>query len=104
MLLSGVQQSDSVIYVFLNIYHMPHIFSHYGLLQVIENSSWCYTSRTFVCFVLAAPHSSWDLSSLIRDGTLALGSESRVLTTGPAGNTLFIYFMYTNLYRLIPNS
>ena len=29
----------------------------------------------------------WDLSSLIRDRTWALGSESRVLTTGPPENS-----------------
>ena len=41
-------------------------------------------------------HSSWDLSSLARDWTQALSSESRVLTTGPPGNPQYLlYFLWT---------
>ena len=36
--ISGVQQSDSVIHVYIF-----HIFFHYDLLQDIEYSSLCYT-------------------------------------------------------------
>ena len=45
----------------------------------------------FVClFVLAAPHSTWDLRSLTRDRTLVpcIGSGEGALTTGPPGKSL----------------
>ena len=38
MLVSGMQQNDSDIYIFFF-----HILFHYGLLQAIEYSSLCYT-------------------------------------------------------------
>ena len=54
----------------------------------------------FVCFfvfdfVLAIPQSMWDLSSPIRDQTHAHCTESRVLTTGPSGNSLK-YALFTH--------
>ena len=63
MLVSGIQQSDSVIhkYIFICIHVLFHILFHYGLLQDIE---YVLYSRT----------------------------------------SLFIYFIYSNLYLLIPNS
>ena len=42
MLVSGVQQNDSVIH----IYFPFHILSHYGLLQNVEYSSLCYIVGT----------------------------------------------------------
>ena len=39
VLVSGVEQSDSVIYIHI----LFHILFHYGLLQDIEYSSLCYT-------------------------------------------------------------
>ena len=39
MLVSGVQQSDSVIHIYIPF----HILFHYTLLQDIEYSSLCYT-------------------------------------------------------------
>ena len=41
VLVSGVQQSDSVIHTY--IYILFPILFHYGLLQDIEYSSLCYT-------------------------------------------------------------
>ena len=40
---------------------------------------------------LAMFHGMWDLSSQTRNQTQALGSESRVLTTGLSGNSVFLY-------------
>ena len=45
-----------------------------------------------VCVCLAVPHGLWDLSSLTRDRTLALGTESTVLTIGPPGNSCHLQF------------
>ena len=39
VLVSGVQQSDSVIYIYI----LFQVLFHYGLLQEIEQSSLCYT-------------------------------------------------------------
>ena len=41
VLVSGVQQSDLVIYIY--VYILFHILFHYGLLQDTEYSSLCYT-------------------------------------------------------------
>ena len=41
MLVSGVQQNDSVTHIYIDI--LFHVLSHYGLLQDIEYSSLCYT-------------------------------------------------------------
>ena len=51
---------------------------------------------------MAALHSMWDLSSLTRVWTLALGSESRVLTTGPPRNSLQI-FLWILLLWIVPH-
>ena len=40
MLVSSVQQNDSVIYMYTFLFN---ILFHYALLQDIENSSLCYT-------------------------------------------------------------
>ena len=46
VLVSGVQQSISVIhiYIYIYIYILFHILSHYGSLQGMEYSSLCYTA------------------------------------------------------------
>ena len=43
VLVSGVQQGDSVIHVYIYIYILFNILFHYDLLQDIEYSSLCYT-------------------------------------------------------------
>ena len=43
MLVSGVQQTDSVIYIYIYIYILFQILFSYRLLQNIEYSSLCYT-------------------------------------------------------------
>ena len=45
-------------------------------------------------FFLAALRGLQDLSFLTRDGTQALSSESRVLTTEPPGNSLFFVCLF----------
>ena len=58
------------------------------------------------CF-LAMPLSFWDLSSLARDRTSAPGSESRVLTTGPPGDSqtlLSLLFVFAKLEMLAPRN
>ena len=48
----------------------------------------CLESVVFVfVLILIAPQDLWDLSSLTRGQTLALGSELRVLTIGLPGNS-----------------
>ena len=49
MLVSGVQQSDSVIHTFIHTYIsvLCQILFHYRLLQDIEYSSLCYTVGPF---------------------------------------------------------
>ena len=43
MLVSGVQQSDSVFYINIYISILLHMLFDYRLLQDIEHSSLCYT-------------------------------------------------------------
>ena len=44
MLVSGVQQGDSDIYIiYIHTHNLFHVLFHYGLLQDIEYSSLCYT-------------------------------------------------------------
>ena len=50
MLVSGVQQTDSVIYTYI----LYHVLSHSRLLQDIEHSSLCYTIGPYLLFVLYA--------------------------------------------------
>ena len=46
MLVSDVQQSDSVIHMYISI--VFQILFHYRLLQAIEYSSMCYTAGLFL--------------------------------------------------------
>ena len=58
-----------------------------GQLELMQKGFIVFPSTFFkfiLCF-LAMPHPLWDLSFLTKDGAQALGSESRVLTTGPTG-------------------
>ena len=43
-------------------------------------------------FFLAEPRGLWDPNFPTRDQTLALGSESRVLNTGPPGKSPYVDF------------
>ena len=43
VLVSGVQQSDSVIHICVHRFIIFHIRFHYGLLQDAEYSPLCYT-------------------------------------------------------------
>ena len=60
VLISAVQQSDSVIYIYIYIYThththiLFHILFHYGLSQVIKYSSLCYTVGPCLSTVLTS--------------------------------------------------
>ena len=81
MLVSGIQQSESVIHI-----HISTLFKK-------------------LIYILAAPHSIWDLSSLIRDQTCTpLQWKCRVSTTGPSRkslSTLFRFFSHISCYRVL---
>ena len=63
-----------------------------GLLhQLKPNAELPSTFNLFSFSFLVMPWGMWDFSSLTRDGTHALCSESRVQTTGPAGEPLNLF-------------
>ena len=56
-----------------------------------------YHESETVSQFLPAPHGFWDLSSLIRNQTQVLGSETPIPTTGPPGNSLGIVSIIPDL-------
>ena len=52
MLISAVQQSDSVIHTYIYVYILFHILSHYGLSQDIDFSSLCYAIESYCLSIL----------------------------------------------------
>ena len=49
VLVSDVQQSDSLMHIYMYIYIPFHILFHYSLAQDTEYSSLCYTVAQYPC-------------------------------------------------------
>ena len=88
-------------------YIQPYMFrppAFWGIYQPIEFLDHviilCLTFwySAFIFIFLASLHGLWDLSSLTRDWTWAL---SRVLTTGPPGNSLGMVLIHTEFNETI---
>ena len=77
MLISAVQQSDSVIHIYI----LFHILFHYGLSQDIEYSSLCYTVGTlFIHSIYNSLHLlNPNSQSILPSPLLPLGNHKSIL-------------------------
>ena len=75
---SGVQQRDTFIYIYMNIYIIFQILFYYWLLQGIVYSSLCYTVGPVVYFI---------------HGSVSVNPKFPIYLSFPFSNHTFVFYV-----------